>query len=86
MRNRAFRCGCGLLIFSAVLYLIALTYVPHIAPLQDELRAGARFFVVGGLINLLASILLMFGRGWKRLTLVIASILGIFFWYGFTLY
>ncbi|WP_158823420.1 hypothetical protein [Granulicella sp. S156] len=86
MRNRAFRCGCGLLGLSVGLYLIALVYVPHVAPLQDELRAGARFFVVGGLINLLASVLLMFGKGWKRVPLMIASILGIFFWYGFTLY
>ena len=86
MRNRVFQCGCGLLGLSVGLYLIALVYVPLVTPLPDELRAGVWFFLVGGLINLIASILLMFGKGWKRLPLVLASILGMFFWYGFTLY
>lgn len=85
-RMRLFKSGCGFLILSAVLYFVALVVVPQINPLQNELRAGAAFFLIGSLLNLLSALLMMFGYGWKRLPLIAAAFLGIFFWFGFTLY
>jgi len=50
------------------------------------MRAGAWFFLIGSLLDVFAAILVMFGYGWKRLPLILFAVLGIFFWYGFTLY
>ena len=85
-RIRLFKAGCGFLILSAVLYFVALVFVPQLTPLESELKAGAAFFLIGSLLNLLSALLMMFGYGWKRLPLIAAAFLGIFFWFGFTLY
>jgi hypothetical protein len=60
--------------------------IPQITLLQAELAAGARFFLIGTLLNLLAILLVLFGRGWKRLPLVLLALLELPFFYGFTLY
>jgi hypothetical protein len=85
-RMRLFKTGCGFLILSAFLYFVALVFVPQLNPLERELRAGAEFFLIGSLLNLLSAVLMMFGYGWKRLPLIAVALLGIFFWFGFTLY
>jgi hypothetical protein len=71
---------------SLCLYIAALMVVPQITPLQAELAAGARFFLAGTLLSLLSIVLVLFGKGWKRLPLVLLALFELPFWYGFTLY
>jgi len=85
-RLRLFKAGVATLLLDVALYLYALVRVPTITPLDVELAAGARYFVGGSCIALVAALLILFGYGWKRLPLIIVCLLALPFWYGFTLY
>jgi hypothetical protein len=85
-RLHLFKAGVGILLADAVLYVVARVIVLNLTPLNTELRAGAWFFVIGSLAALVASILIPFGYGWKRLPLVLACLVALPFWYGFTIY
>jgi len=85
-RYRLFTTGWITLVVSAGMYLVALTIVPQIKPLNAELHTGAEFFLLGSILNLLAFALILFGAGWKRLPIALAALLTLPFWYGLTLY
>jgi hypothetical protein len=85
-RSRLFKAGVAILLADVALYLYALVRVPNMTPLDVELRAGAWYFVIGSCIALVAALLILFGNGWKRLPLIIACLLILPLWYGFTLY
>ncbi len=81
-----FRGGCGVFLFSAILYVYAFVTVSSIKPLQRELETGLHYFMVGSVLNLVAFTLMMFGYGWKRLPLGLLALIGIVAWNVFTLY
>jgi RNA-directed DNA polymerase len=53
---------------------------------QEKIRAGAWFFLVGSALSLLALLMSMLGYGWKRVGLVTACLFTLPFWYGLTWY
>jgi hypothetical protein len=85
-RLRLFKAGVATLLTDVALYLCALVRIPTLTPLDVELKAAAQYFVAGGCIALAAAILILFGYGWKRLPHIIACLLTLPLWYGFTLY
>jgi hypothetical protein len=85
-RNRLFDSGLILMTIECGIYLCGVAAVNLIEPVNTKLRMAAWLFVIGSSLSVIVLTLSAFGLGWKRLTLALASLLSIFFWYGLTLY
>jgi hypothetical protein len=82
-----FKTGVATLLLGVAFYLSGIVTVSALESSPNaQIKAGAWFFLIGSCVALIAAILIPFGYGWKRVPLVIACILSLFFWYGFTLY
>jgi hypothetical protein len=90
IRLTLFRIGLSVLLLDIALYFVGCGHVQWMIkanlPLENSLRAGARYFVVGSALAILSIPFLLLGRGWKRLPLVAISIILIPLFIGFTLY
>jgi hypothetical protein len=89
-RSLIFRGGVVTAVADLLLYLVAVTQVRIMIldskPLGETLHFAAIYFMIGSLLALVASIMLLFGYGWKRVPLILGCLASLPFWYGFTCY
>jgi hypothetical protein len=88
-RQQLYQCGIAALLADVALYFCGMVCVSALAQQLTPhlmIRTSAWLLLVGSCIALVAAILIPFGYGWKRLPLIVACLLALTFWIGFTLY
>jgi hypothetical protein len=76
-RKQLFHSGCWLFALSIALYAAAELRTPHIDPTSPEFF----IYLFGGLaMALVASVLLFFGSGWKRIATLAPTLVIAYLW------
>jgi hypothetical protein len=89
-KEEIFRAGRFVLAGDILLYLFAVVHLRTIAidtsRLTNTLHVSALYFVLGSALSLIALLLIVYGRGSKKLPVSLACIATLPFWYGLTIY